>query len=60
MTIQERLRLMDRIWDSLLSHESELPSPDWHKDVLEKKTKFLSEDRERASIGKARKNRKRT
>ena len=47
MTIRERLQLMDRIWDSLLSHEDELPSPDWHKEVLDKRRKNLSEGRER-------------
>ena len=60
MTIQERLQLLDRIWNSFLSHKDELPSPDWHKDVLEKRRKNLSEGKERRLDWKGAKNWKRT
>jgi putative addiction module component len=34
MSVTERLRAMDQLWDSLSRHGDEIPSPDWHQDVL--------------------------
>jgi len=34
MSIAERLQTMEEIWDSLCRHGDEVPSPDWHRDVL--------------------------
>jgi hypothetical protein len=34
MSVTERLRAMDQLWDSLNRHNDEIPSPDWHQDVL--------------------------
>ena len=34
MSVAERLRAMDRLWDSLNQCGDEIPSPDWHQDVL--------------------------
>ena len=34
MSVTERLKVMDQLWDSLNRNDSEIPSPDWHKDVL--------------------------
>jgi len=56
MTIQERLQLMDKIWNSLLPREDELPSPDWHKDVLDKRHQSLSKGKERRLDWKGAKN----
>ena len=30
----ERLQAMDQLWDSLNRYGDEIPSPDWHQDVL--------------------------
>ncbi len=41
MTVIERLQAMEAIWDSLLYEESEIESPEWHKNILEeRKTKI--------------------
>ena len=34
MSVAERLQAMDQIWDSLDRDSDEIPSPDWHQDVL--------------------------
>jgi hypothetical protein len=34
MSVTERLRAMDQLWDSLNRRGDEIPSPDWHQDVL--------------------------
>ena len=34
MSVTERLRAMDQLWDSLNRCDDEIPSPDWHQDVL--------------------------
>ena len=33
MSVTERLQAIDQLWDSLNRHD-EIPSPDWHQDVL--------------------------
>jgi hypothetical protein len=34
MSVIERLRAMDQLWDSLNRCGDEIPSPDWHQNVL--------------------------
>jgi putative addiction module component (TIGR02574 family) len=34
MSVTERLQVMDQLWDSLNSYGDEIPSPDWHQEVL--------------------------
>jgi putative addiction module component (TIGR02574 family) len=34
MSIAERLQTIEEIWDSLYRHGDDVPSPDWHGDVL--------------------------
>lgn len=34
MSVTERLQVMDQLWDSLTRDSDEIPSPDWHQDVL--------------------------
>ena len=47
MTIPERMDAIDQLWISIIESGAEVPSPDWHKDVLEKRMA-------RAKSGKAR------
>ncbi len=43
MKIADRLQAMEALWDSLLDEESEIESPEWHRDILEdRKTKIKS------------------
>ena len=34
MPVTERLQAMDQVWDSLTRDGDEIPSPDWHQEVL--------------------------
>ena len=34
MSVTERLRAMDQLWESLDRYGDEIASPDWHQDVL--------------------------
>ena len=34
MTINEKLVAINQIWDDLLRNPDEVPSPEWHKEVL--------------------------
>lgn len=34
MSVIERLQAMDQLWDSLNRCGDEIPSPDWHRDIL--------------------------
>ena len=41
MSTIERLQAMEALWDSLLYEESELESPEWHREVLEDRKKKI-------------------
>ena len=43
MSIIERLQAMEELWDSLCHEESEIESPEWHKDILESRRKKIKE-----------------
>jgi putative addiction module component (TIGR02574 family) len=53
----ERLQAIEALWDSLIDEESEIKSPEWHKDILEErkrkietgKAEFISLEKLRAS-----------
>ena len=57
MSRLERLQTMEYLWDSLIDDESEIESPEWHRDILEErkrkiengKVEFISLDKLRAS-----------
>ena len=34
MSVTERLQVMDQLWDSLNRSGEEIPSPDWHQEIL--------------------------
>ncbi len=51
MNTIERLQIMEALWDSLLYDESEIESPEWHKNILsERKRKIESGRAEFISI----------
>jgi hypothetical protein len=53
----ERLQAMVALWDSLIDEESEIDSPEWHRNILEERKRkiengqaeFISLERLRAS-----------
>ncbi len=43
MSLVEKIRLMEQLWDSLKAETPEIDSPSWHKDVLEARQKAVAE-----------------
>lgn len=43
---QEKLILIEEIWDSITHGQEEPESPDWHKEVLRKRLEMLDEGKE--------------
>jgi putative addiction module component (TIGR02574 family) len=41
MPTVEKIHLMETLWNSLSSKEKELETPQWHKEILEKRAKKL-------------------
>ena len=35
MTVEEKLLMMEALWDDLYHREDELPVPQWHKELLD-------------------------
>ena len=45
LSVTERLRVIDQLWESLTGHGDAIPSPDWHQDVLnDRKARALRGD----------------
>jgi putative addiction module component (TIGR02574 family) len=42
MNFEERLQVMELLWDSLLEDENRLESPAWHKNVLQERMKKIN------------------
>ena len=45
MSTIERLQAMEALWDSLMNEESEIESPQWHRDILEERKKKIEDGR---------------
>ena len=43
MSIEEKIKTMEEIWDDLVSHAESVPSPEWHRGILEDRDKALEE-----------------
>jgi putative addiction module component (TIGR02574 family) len=43
MTIEDKLRTLERIWDDLCRSAKDVPSPAWHLDVLRAREQRLEE-----------------
>jgi putative addiction module component (TIGR02574 family) len=41
MSTIERLQAMEALWDSLMDEESEIESPQWHRDILEERKRKI-------------------
>lgn len=37
MSTIERLQAMEALWDSLLYEDTEIESPEWHRDILDER-----------------------
>ena len=41
MTVDEKIQLLETIWDDLCHESGDVKSPDWHRAVLEERTRRL-------------------
>jgi putative addiction module component (TIGR02574 family) len=41
MNVADRLQTMEALWNSFLSEESDLDSPEWHQEILAKRTRKI-------------------
>ncbi len=56
LSVAEKLRLMEALWEDLSSNPEQIDSPDWHRVELEKTSKRRSQGLERSmSLEEARK-----
>jgi hypothetical protein len=35
ISVAEKMRLLESVWESLCAHPTDVQSPDWHREVLE-------------------------
>ena len=46
MSVEEKLKLMEEVWNDLIKKEQELSSPEWHKEILEEREDTLKSGKE--------------
>jgi putative addiction module component (TIGR02574 family) len=46
MSVEQRLDLIERVWDTLVDRPGEIPIPDWHQAELERRLRELRENPE--------------
>lgn len=43
MSVEQRLDLIERVWETLVDNPGEIPIPDWHKDEIERRLRDLEQ-----------------
>lgn len=43
MTLADKLEAMEAIWADISRRPAELPSPDWHKEILDERRRLVAE-----------------
>jgi putative addiction module component (TIGR02574 family) len=43
MTVKEKLQVMEELWSNLCCNQSQIPAPQWHKDLLDRREKIVKE-----------------
>lgn len=46
MSIKEKIQTMETIWEDLCKKADSIPSPAWHKDILEEREKAIENGKE--------------
>lgn len=44
LSVEERLKLMQLIWESLAEQADTLPSPEWHRRIIDQRLKRMKEN----------------
>jgi putative addiction module component (TIGR02574 family) len=47
LPLNEKIEIMEAIWEDLRSQAETVPVPDWHKDLLDARQKAVEEGREK-------------
>jgi putative addiction module component (TIGR02574 family) len=45
ISVAEKMRLLESVWESLRAHPTDVQSPDWHREVLEDRKRRLEDGR---------------
>ena len=45
MSLEEKLRTMELLWENLSRREEGIPVPQWHKDLLDERERAVKEGR---------------
>jgi len=43
MTVKEKLQAMEELWSDLCCYQNQIPVPQWHKDMLDRREKLIKE-----------------
>ncbi len=43
MTVKEKLQVMEELWRDLSCNQNQIPIPQWHKDILDRREKLVKE-----------------
>ena len=43
MTVAEKLHTLELLWSDLCRDESQIPAPQWHKDLLDRREQLVAE-----------------
>ena len=43
MSVAEKVRLLESVWESLCAHSGDVQSPEWHREVLEDRKRRLED-----------------
>jgi hypothetical protein len=46
MSVEEKLKLMEEVWNDLIKKEQDIPSPEWHKNILGEREDVLKSGKE--------------
>jgi putative addiction module component (TIGR02574 family) len=49
MSVAEKVRLLESVWDSLCAKSGDVQSPEWHREVLETRKRRLEDGQATAS-----------
>ena len=47
MTLEEKLRAMEALWDDLCRREESVPVPQWQKDLLDERERLVEQGKAR-------------
>ena len=43
MSLEDKLRAMEALWDDLCKREEDVPVPQWHKDLLDERERLIEQ-----------------